>query len=67
MKIIKIKTETGVVIILATAILAGIFTVVGFEKTSRDIEKIQKSVEENQAALRDEVKNNVNKKVDFEK
>jgi len=48
---IIIKTETGVAIILICAILMVIFTVINFEKTSRDLEMINASVQKKQEIL----------------
>ena len=48
---IIIKTETGVAIILVCAILMVIFTVINFEKTSRDLEMINASVQKRQEIL----------------
>ena len=59
MVVVKIKTETGVAIILATAILAGIFTVVGFEKTSKEIDEIQRHIMEIQAVTEDNINNKI--------
>jgi len=53
---IKIKTEVGVVILLTISLLIGILTVVGFNKTVNDLEKIEKSVQENQQALNEVIK-----------
>lgn len=52
----KIKTEVGVVIVIMIALLTGIFTVVGFDKISRDLDKIQAATDANQAALNDIIK-----------
>lgn len=54
MLITNVKTEVGVGILLAVSLLVGILTVVGFNKTAKDLEKIEKSVQANQQAL-DEV------------
>lgn len=51
-----IKTEVGAVILLTTSLLVGILTVVGFNKTAKDLERIEQSVQANQKALDEMVK-----------
>lgn len=55
----KIRTETGVVVILIFAVIMVIFTVVGFDKTVKDMEKIDQAMQENQKMLNDSVANQV--------
>lgn len=50
---IKINTEIAVTIILTLSVMVAIFTVVGFSKTAKDLEKIDKSMQETQAMVRD--------------
>ena len=47
----RIRTEVGVVIILAVSLLVGIFTVVGFNKTAKDLDRIDEAVQRNQSLL----------------
>lgn len=56
MLITNVKTEVGVVILLTVSLLVGILTVVGFNKTAKDLEKIEKSVQANQQALDEVIK-----------
>lgn len=53
----KIRTEAGVVIILIFATIMIIFTVVGFDKTVKDMEKIDQAMQENQKMLNDSMAN----------
>ncbi|EKE20628.1 MAG: hypothetical protein ACD_7C00511G0010 [uncultured bacterium] len=53
----RIQTELAVGVILVLAILVGFFTVISFDKTAQDMEKIQKAAEANQATLNEVVKN----------
>lgn len=48
---VKINAEVGFVVILTAALTLAIFTVVGFDKAAKDLERIEKSVQENQRAL----------------
>lgn len=50
---IKINTEIAVTVILTLSVMVAIFTVVGFSKTAKDLEKIDKSMQETQAMVRD--------------
>ncbi|MFA6184395.1 MAG: hypothetical protein WC682_04845 [Parcubacteria group bacterium] len=52
-----VKTEIGVSIILVFSLLVAIFTVVGFGKTIKDLDRINESVQKNQAALNELPKN----------
>lgn len=51
-----IKTEVGAVILIMTALMVGIFTVVSFDKTSKDLDNIAKAVQVNQDVLNEVVK-----------
>lgn len=51
-----IKTEVGVVIILTISLFTGILAVVGFDKTTKDLERIEESVQVNQKALNEAVR-----------
>jgi hypothetical protein len=53
---IEIKIEVGVGIILILSITLAIFTVVGFNKTSRDLDEINKAIGANQAMINDLLK-----------
>lgn len=55
----NIRTEAGVVIILIFAMIMVIFTVVGFDKTVKDMEKIDQAMQQNQKMLNDSVSNQV--------
>lgn len=48
---IKIKTEVGIAIISAVILIVAISIVVGFDKTNKDLLKIEQSVQANQKAL----------------
>lgn len=51
-----ISTEAGVTILLVFSMIMVIFTVVGFNKTARDLERIDESVKNTQLILQEQNK-----------
>jgi len=65
---ITISTESGVVVLLAASLIMIAFTVVGFNKTSKELEMINESVQKTQTIIQEQDRSinraNVNKVIE---